>query len=67
MKANPDEFQSICVEKKAHENIKSFQIGQTNITWEENVTLLGINIDYVLKIDSHVFEICKKASKQLTV
>ena len=45
MKANPDKFQAICVGKKAHGNIESFQIGQTNITRKENATLLGINIE----------------------
>ena len=64
-KAHPDKFQAqaICVGKKARENIKLFQIGQTNITCEENVTRLGINIDFMLKFDSHVSDICKKASK----
>ena len=67
MKANPDKFQAICVGKKAHDNIESFQIGQTNIKCEENVTLLGINIDFMLKFDDYISEICKKASKQLAV
>ena len=62
-KANPDKFQAICIGKKAHDNIESFQIGQTNIKCEENVTLLGINIDFMLKFQNHVAEICKKASK----
>ena len=67
MKANPDKLQAICIGKKAHDNIESFQIGQTNIKCEENVTLLGINIDFMLKFDNHVSEICKKASKQLAI
>ena len=50
-----------------HDNIESFQIGQTNIKCEENVTLLGINIGFMLKFDNHVSDICKKASKQLAV
>ena len=67
IKANPDKFQAICVGKKPHENIKYFQIGQTNNTCKENVTLFGINIDFMLMFDSHVSAICKKASKQLAV
>ena len=67
MKANPDKFQAICIGKRAHDNIESFQIGQTNIKCEENVTLYCINIDFMLKFDNHVAEICKKASKQLAV
>ena len=67
MKANPYKFQAICIGKKTHGNIESFQIGQTNIKCDDNVTLLGINIDSMLKVDAHDSEICKKASKQLAV
>ena len=67
MKANPDKFQAICIGKKSHDNIDSFQVGQTNIKCDDNVTLLGINLDYMLKFDTHVSEICKKASQQLAV
>ena len=34
---------------------------------KKNVTLLGVNIDFMLKFDDHVTDICKKASKQLAV
>ena len=51
MKANPNKFQAMCVGLKAYENIKSFQIENVDIKCE----------------DSHVSEICKKASKQLAV
>ncbi|MCW4342517.1 MAG: reverse transcriptase family protein [Candidatus Thiodiazotropha endolucinida] len=67
MKANPSKFQAICVGKKAFENIKSFQIDSVTIECEENVTLLGVNIDFLLNFESHVSDICKKASKQLAV
>ena len=67
MKANPDKFQAICLGKKANENITSFHISNTDIQCEDNVTLLGVNIDFLLKFDSHVTDICKKASKQLAV
>ena len=32
-----------------------------------DVEVLGINIDFILRFDDHVSEICKKASKQLAV
>ena len=67
MKANPDTFQALCVGKKTHDHIKSFLVGNTDIICEDNVTLLGINIDFMLKFDDHVADICKKASKQLAV
>ena len=38
-----------------------------NIECEENVTLLGVNIDFLLNFDQHVSDIYKKASKQLAV
>ena len=67
MKANPDKFQVICIGKKTYDNIETFRIGETDIKCENNVSLLGINIDFMLKFDDHVTEICKKASKQLAV
>ena len=67
MKANPDKFQAICLGKKANEKITSFHISNTDIQCEDNVTLLGVNIDFLLKFDSHVTDICKKASKQVAV
>ena len=62
MKANPDKFQAIFISKRTHDNIEFFffHIGQTNIKCDDSVTLLGINIDYMLKFDAHVSEICKK-------
>ena len=67
MKANPEKFQAICIGKRAYENIDSFDLGGTQIKCEDNVTLLGINIDHMLKMDKHISEICQKASKQLAV
>ena len=67
MKANAEKFQAICIGKKSYENIDSFQVGQTKIKCDDNVTLLGINLDYMLKFDDHVSEICKKAAQQLAV
>ena len=67
MKANPDKFQAICMGKKANDTIKSFNIANTEIVCENNVTLLGVNIDYLLKFDDHVSDVCKKASRQLAV
>lgn len=67
MKANPDKFQAICLGQRTHDHIKSFQIGSTSIKCEDNVTLFGVNIDFMLKFDNHVADICRKASKQLAV
>ena len=66
MKANPDKFQAICVGKKAHDNIESFQIGQTNIKREDNVNLLGIYIDIMPKIGDHISDICTKSFQTIS-
>ena len=49
--------------KNAHDGITSFTIGSTEIKCDNNVTLLGINIDFMLRFDDHVAEICKKNFK----
>jgi ribonuclease P/MRP protein subunit RPP40 len=67
MKANPDKFQAISLGKKSFETIKSFDIGNFEIQCEEKAQLLGINIDYLLKFDVHISELCRKASRQLSV
>ena len=67
MKANPTKFQAICIGKNAHDSFTSFNIDSVEIKCEDNATLLGINIDFMLRFDDHVSEICKKASKQLAV
>ena len=54
MKANSDKFQDICIGKKTNDNIESFRIGDTDIKCENNDTLLGINIDFMLKFGDHV-------------
>ena len=42
-----------------------YRIG--DISREDNISLLGVNIDFMLQFDDHVSDICKKASKQLAV
>ena len=67
MKANSTKFQAIGIGKRAHDNITSFNTDSAEIKCENNVTLLGINIDSMLRFDDHVSQICKRASKQLAV
>ena len=67
MKANPTKFQAIYIGKRVHDDITSFNIDLAEIKCEDNVTLLGINIDFMLRFDDHVSQICKRASKQLAV
>ena len=67
MKANPDKFQAICIGQKTHDAISSFQLNDTVIHCEDNVTPLGVNIDFMLNFNDHISDICKKASQQLAV
>ena len=53
--------------KKTYDNIETYRNGYTDIKCDNNVSLLGINVDFMLKFDDHVTEIYKKASKQLAV
>ena len=66
-KANPTKFQAICIGKRAHDDTTSFNIDSAEIKCEDNVTLLGIDIDFMLRFDDHASQICKIASKQLAV
>ena len=60
MKANPTKFKAICIVKRALDDITSFKIDSAEIKREDNVTLLGINIDFMLRFDDHVSQIRKK-------
>ena len=53
----------LCIGKNAHENIASFKADSVEIKCEENETLLGVNIDFMLSFDDHVTDICKKSFK----
>jgi hypothetical protein len=59
MKANPDKFQAIG-------DIK-FNLDGNEILCENEVKLLRATIDCQLKFNTHISEICKKASRQLNV
>ena len=67
MQANPGKFQAIAVGKKTFEKSPVFSIESVNITCEEIVKLLGVDIDFNLSFDHHISTICKKAAQQLNV
>ena len=67
MKANPDKFQAIAIGKKTKiENI-SFNLNGNIIKCEDEVKLLGVTIDFELSFNTHIANICKKASRQLNI
>ena len=65
MQANPEKFQGIAIGKKSHETITSLKLKDTPIVFENEVKLLGITVDFKLNFDTHISNICKKASRQL--
>ena len=50
MKANPDKFQALAVGESTFEKKPIFRIGEAQIGCETTVKLLGVEIDYLLKI-----------------
>jgi len=67
MQANPDKFQAIAVGKITYAKEPVFNIESANISCDEVVKLLGIEIDHQLNFDKHIKNICRKASQQLSV
>ena len=64
MQANPSKFQAIAIGKKS-QVLDEIKIGNTSIKCEKQVKLLGVNIDFELKFNDHISEICKKGARQL--
>jgi len=67
MQANPDKFQAIALGKKSKDHNLTFNVNGSNIPCDDDVKLLGVTIDFRLKFDIHISNICKKASRQLNV
>jgi hypothetical protein len=67
MKANPDKFQALVIGKQSFDHKIVFELKGNRIECEHDVKLLGVTIDYELKFDKHISDICKKASRQLNV
>jgi hypothetical protein len=67
MQTNPDKYQAIAVGKKTYATELVFNIESANISCNEVVKLLGIDIDCQLNFDKYIKNICRKASQQLNV
>ena len=65
MQANPDKFQAIAAGLKSKNENLCFDLCNGCIKQlEDKVKLLGVTIDFKLKFDLHVSNVCKKASRQ---
>ena len=67
MKANPNKFQAVAVGVLTHTEGPTFRIGEAEIECDETVKLLGVHIDFNLKFDTQISNICRKASQQINV
>ena len=67
MKANPDKFHAICICRKTHDAISSFQINDTIIKCDDNVTLLGVNIDFKCFYDDALTELVNHYANRILI
>ena len=67
MQANPDKFQAIAVGKKTYAKEPVFNIESANISCDEVVKLLSIDIDYQLNFDKHIkIYVVNKGNNKIT-
>ena len=64
---NPDKFQVLAVGKKTYNKNICIHIQNSDLSCESTVKHLGIDIDYQLNFDTHIGNICRKASQQLNI
>ena len=67
MQANPEKIQAIAYCNFFFDKSPIFQIGTANISCDEVVNLLGVDIDFMLNFDCNIKNICKKAVQQLNI
>ena len=65
MRANPDKFQAVAIGERTHNEGPTFRIGEAEIGSDETVKLHGVHIDFNLKFDTQISNICRKASQQI--
>ena len=63
---NSNKFQAIIIDRKNHQNNPtSIKINDINISFENSMRLLGLEIDGKLNFDKHITQLCKKGAGQL--
>jgi hypothetical protein len=65
MRANPDKFQAIAIGKKSALKNLMFDIRENVLNGVDTVKLLGVTIDSLLNFDTHIKNVCLKASRQI--
>ena len=60
-------IQAIIFGKSGFENCKSLDICGSSVQCDETVKLLGVTFDYMLKFETHIANISKKAARQINV
>jgi hypothetical protein len=66
MEANPNKFQVMLLSKSQNVSDFSLDIDGNTLMGEDNVKLLGVNIDNRLNFNYHVDILCSKAARQLS-
>ena len=66
MQANPGKFQAIIL-KEPSESRTTLTVGNTIITTDDSVKLLGVHLDRLLDFNKQIKELCRKAACQLNV
>ena len=67
MQANPDKFQALEVGQKTADRSPIFKVGGADITCDETVKVLVIDIDFKLNFNTHISNLLKKAAQQLNI
>ena len=66
MEANPSKFQGILLKGNKQANDFKLSVNGHDIEFSKSMTSLGICIDDTLTFDSHINDICLKASRQIS-
>ena len=67
MQGNPDKFQGPALDKRAFDQKPTFCINGAEIECTEDTKLLGVDIDYMLNFNTHIKNVCRRASRQINI
>ena len=67
MQGNPDKFQGPALGKRAFDQKPTLSIKGAEIECIEDTKLLGVDIDYMLNFNTHIKNVCCRASRQINV